>query len=86
MNISSDALMGTFRAFSKELAQATEGFSVTYLKELYVSASIRAIQGSKHGPDENDVEEVLDLLSSQLKGAKQHFFVLEKKRIGFGEG
>jgi hypothetical protein len=72
--------------FLSELAQATEGFSVTYLKELYVSASIRAIQGSKHGPDENDVEEVLDLLSSQLKGAKQHFFVLEKKRIGFGEG
>jgi len=72
--------------FLSELAQATEGFSVAYLKELYVSASIRAIQGSKYGPDENDVEEVLDLLSSQLKGAKQHFFALEKKRIGFGEG
>ena len=73
-------------SFLSELAQATEGFSVAYLKELYVSASIRAMQGNRHRPDENDIEEVLDLLSSQLKGAKQQFFTLAKKRIGFGDG
>ena len=73
-------------SFLSGLAQATEGFSVAYLKELYVSASIRAMQGNRHRPDENDIEEVFDLLSSQLKGAKQQFFALAKKRIGFGEG
>ena len=72
--------------FASELAQATEGFSMAYLKELYVSASIRAIQGNRQRPEENDIEEVFDLLTSQLKGAKQQFFTLTEKKIGFGVG
>ncbi len=71
---------------ASELAQATEGFSMAYLKELYVSASIRAIQENKDRPDENDIEDVLDLLASQLKGAERQFIPLTGKKIGFGAG
>ena len=71
---------------ASELAQATEGFSMAYLKELYVSASIRAIQENKDWPDENDIEDVLDLLASQLKGAERQFVALTGKKIGFGAG
>jgi len=73
-------------SFASELAQATEGFSMAYLKELYVSASIRAIQENKDRPDENDIEDVFDLLASQLKGAERQFISLTRKKIGFGAG
>jgi len=70
-------------SFLTKLTQETEGFSVAYLKELYISACTRAIQENKHMPDKNNIQEVLNPLLSQLQGARQQFAALTKRKIGF---
>ena len=58
---------------------------MVYLKELYVSAALAAINAGKTSPDEQTVTEALSLLQKQYKSAKGKFAVQEKA-MGFGVG
>lgn len=66
-----------------QVAQATEGFSNAYLKELYISASILAINAGKEAPGEEEIFRSLEILSSQVEGARR-FFADNVRAIGFG--
>lgn len=72
-------------ALVEELAEQTNNFSMVYLKELYVSASLVAIDAGKSIPDEDDIYKALDLLRKQFGAARREFISVEKE-VGFGVG
>ncbi len=55
------------------VAREADGFSMAYLRELCISASMLAIERDQDCPGENELRECLHLLSGQIKGAKRHF-------------
>ncbi|MBA4418703.1 MAG: hypothetical protein C0392_12465 [Syntrophus sp. (in: bacteria)] len=71
--------------FTGTLAANTEGFSMTYMKELYVSASLLAIERGLEYPGEEEVMASLQTLSLQITGAKNDF-IRTVKTIGFAAG
>jgi hypothetical protein len=64
------------------LAADTDGFSMAYLKELYVSAAMIAIRKGLEYPGEVEVAESLRTLSMQVADAKTDF-VRKVRAIGF---
>jgi hypothetical protein len=71
--------------FTNKLIRSTDGFSMAYLKELYISAAILAINSGIDSPGEYEVTESLKTLSSQIEVAKHHFVGPDNiKKIGFG--
>jgi hypothetical protein len=70
--------------FMDNLAKETEGFSMAYLKELYVSASLKAINTGVGYPGEQEIAESFNVLASQLKGA-QNSFLHNVRTLGFRE-
>ena len=69
----------------ERLTEKTNDFSMVYLKELYVSASLTAIDTGKNIPDEDDINKALGLLRKQFGMAKRQFNAIEKE-VGFGVG
>ncbi|MBI5639808.1 MAG: ATP-binding protein [Nitrospirae bacterium] len=67
----------------EHLAEQTNNFSMVYLKELYVSASLVAIDAGKSITDEDDINKALGLLRKQFGAAKRQFISVEKE-VGFG--
>jgi AAA+ superfamily predicted ATPase len=67
----------------EDIATQTEGFSMAYLKELYISSSLLAIQKKMDFPGEDEIMESFDTLSSQVKDAKNGYRD-NVKAIGFG--
>lgn len=55
------------------LARKTEGFSMAYLKELCISASMLAIERGRDYPGENELSESLRLLSGQIENSKRQY-------------
>jgi SpoVK/Ycf46/Vps4 family AAA+-type ATPase len=70
------------RELIENLAEQTEDFSMVYLKELYVSASLLAIDAGKKYPEEDEINGALDLLQKQFRTAKRQFKTSEKE-VGF---
>jgi hypothetical protein len=64
------------------MAANTDGFSVAHLKELYVSASMLAIDRGLDRPGEAEVMESLSALSKQILDAT-HDYVSNVKRVSF---
>jgi AAA+ superfamily predicted ATPase len=72
--------------FSDSLVESitakTEGFSMAYLKELFISASMLAINKGLNFPEEDEIIEFLRILTSQVKNAKRKF-EFERDTLGF---
>lgn len=68
----------------ESIASRTEGFSMAYLKELYITASMLAINKGLDFPEENELMESLRVLTSQVKIAKRKF-EFKGETVGFGK-
>jgi len=64
------------------LAAHTEGYSMAYLKELCLCASLLAIERGLDHPGEAEIMASLQTLSVQISGAKKDF-ILSVKTVGF---
>jgi hypothetical protein len=71
-------------SFIATLAAHTKGFSMAHLKELYVSASLLALNRGLTSPAEMEFLEALRLLTAQFKSAKRDFESEEDAVLGFG--
>jgi len=63
------------------VAKATDGFSVAFLKELFLSSAHRAAHENSSRIRLSDVETVLDILQQQMRAASDAYDV---QTIGFG--
>lgn len=74
--------------FSDSLVESitarTEGFSMAYLKELFISASMLAINKGLDFPEEDEIIESLRILTSQVKSARRNF-EFKEETVGFGK-
>lgn len=62
----------------------TEGFSMAYLKELYISTSMLALNKGLDFPGKDEITESLRILTSQVKNAKRNF-EFKEETVGFGK-
>lgn len=65
----------------KELVSKTKGFTMAYLKELYLLSVMSAINRETEIPDEADINSALETLKRQMASAQKP--VEEKRQVGF---
>lgn len=66
------------------ISAKTEGFSMAYLKELYITASMLAINKGLDFPEEEEIMESLRILTLQVKSAKRNF-EFKEEAMGFNK-
>jgi SpoVK/Ycf46/Vps4 family AAA+-type ATPase len=68
----------------REIAMLTEGFSMTYMKELFISSFINAIEKGSEKIILEDVQYAMNMLKGQLMRGNNYY--QKSKQLGFIEG